>query len=66
MKKISVSLNRFELDDVTDLKIFDKLVLKLLMSLRVSQEYGLYNPAKTNVTSRRNIRILSPATEIFV
>ena len=38
-KRFSVSLNRFELDDVSDLKITDKLVLKLLMSLRVSQEY---------------------------
>ena len=36
-----MSLNRFELDDVIDLKIIDKLVLKLLMSLRVSQEYGV-------------------------
>ena len=34
-KRFSVSLNRFELDDVSDLKINDKLVLKLLMSLRV-------------------------------
>ena len=40
-KVFSVSLNRFELDDVIDLKIIDKLVLKLLMSLRVSQEYGV-------------------------
>ena len=39
-KGCSVFLNRFELDDVSDLKIIDKLVLKLLMSLRVSQEYG--------------------------
>ena len=31
---------RFELDDVIDLKIIDKLVLKLFMSLRVSQKYG--------------------------
>ena len=36
MERISVSLNRFELDDASDLKIIDKLVLKLLMSLRVS------------------------------
>ena len=35
-KRFSVSLNRFELDDVSDLKINDKLVLKLLMSLGVS------------------------------
>ena len=34
MERISVSLNRFELDDASDLKIIDKLVLKLLMSLR--------------------------------
>ena len=40
-KGFSVSLKRFELDDVIDLKIIDKLVLKLLMSLRVSQEYGV-------------------------
>ena len=32
-KRFSVSLNRFELDDVRDLKIIEKLVLKLLMSL---------------------------------
>ena len=36
-----MSLNRFELDDVSDLKIIDKLVLKLLISLRVSQKYGV-------------------------
>ena len=35
-KGFSVSLSRFELDDAIDLKIIDKLVLKLLMSLRVS------------------------------
>ena len=29
-KGFSVSLKRFELDDVSDLKIIDKLVLKLL------------------------------------
>ena len=39
-KEFSVSLNRFELDNVSDLKIIDKLVLKLLMSLRVAQEYA--------------------------
>ena len=32
-----MSLNRFELGEVTDLKIINKLVLKLLMSLRVSR-----------------------------
>ena len=36
-----MSLNRFELGDVSDLKIINKLVLKLLMSLRVSQEYDV-------------------------
>ena len=40
-KGFSVSLNRFELGEVTDLKIINKLVLKLLISLRVSQEYGV-------------------------
>ena len=40
-KRFSVSLNRFELDDVSDLKIIDKLVLKLFMSVRVLQEYGV-------------------------
>ena len=30
-KGFSASLNRFELGDVSDLKIIDKLVLKLLM-----------------------------------
>ena len=39
-KEFSVPLNRFELDNVSDLKIIDKLVLKLLMSLRVAQEYA--------------------------
>ena len=39
-KGFLVSLNRSELDDVSDLKIVDKLVLKLLMSLRQSQEFG--------------------------
>ena len=38
-KRFSVSLSRFELDDVSDLTIIDKLVLRLSMSLRVSQEY---------------------------
>ena len=36
-----MSLNRFELDDVSDLRIIDKLGLKFLMSLIVSQEYDL-------------------------
>ena len=39
-KGFPVSLKRFELDDVSGLKI-DNLVLKLLMFLRVSQEYGV-------------------------
>ena len=40
-KRFSVSLNRFELDDVSDLRIIDKLGLKLLMSLIVSQEHDV-------------------------
>ena len=40
-QRFPISLKTFELDDVSDLKIIDKLVLKLLMSLRVSQEYGV-------------------------
>ena len=40
-ERFSVSLNRFELEDVSDLMIIDKLVLKLLMALRVSEEYGV-------------------------
>ena len=32
-KRFSVSLNRFALDDVSDLTIIDKLVLKLFLSL---------------------------------
>ena len=36
-----MSLNQFELDDVSNFKIIDKLVLKLLMSLRISHEYGV-------------------------
>ena len=44
-KRFSLSLIRFELDDVTDLKIKDKLVLNLLMSLRVSQGYGVLQPS---------------------
>ena len=38
-ERFSVSLNRFELEDVSDLMIIDMLVLKLLMTLRVSEEY---------------------------
>ena len=40
-KRFSMSLNRFGLDDVSNFKIIDRLVLKLLMSLRVSHEYGV-------------------------
>ena len=40
-ERFSVSLNRFELEDVSDLMIIDKLVLKPLMALRVSEEYGV-------------------------
>ena len=36
-----MALKRFELDDVSDLKIINKLVLKILIFLRVSQEYGV-------------------------
>ena len=36
-----MSLNRFELDDVSDLKIIEELLLKLLMSVRISHEYGV-------------------------
>ena len=36
-KWFSVSLNRIELHDVSDLKIFDKLVLKLLISVGVTE-----------------------------
>ena len=36
-----MSLSRFKLDNISCLKIIDKLVLKLLMSLRVSREYGV-------------------------
>ena len=39
--RFSVSLNKFELEDVSDLMIIDKLVLKVLMTLRVSEEYGV-------------------------
>ena len=40
-ERFSVSLNKFELEDVSDLMIIDKLVLKVLMTLRVSEEYGV-------------------------
>ena len=40
-KRFLVSLDRFELDYVSNFTIIDKLVLKLLMSIRVSQEYGV-------------------------
>ena len=40
-----MSLNRFELHDVSDLKIIGNLwkLLKLLMFLRMSQKYGYCN-----------------------
>ena len=34
-------LNKFELDDISGMNIIDKLVLKLIMTLRVSQKYGV-------------------------
>ena len=40
-KEFSVSFSKFELDDVSELKIIGKLVLKFLMSLRVSHKYGV-------------------------
>ena len=40
-KRFLVSLDRCELDYVSNFTIIDKLVLKLLMSIRVSQEYGV-------------------------
>ena len=40
-KRYSESLNRFELDDASNFKIIDKLILKLLMSLRVSHKHGV-------------------------
>ena len=40
-KGFLVSLNRFEMDDVSDLKIIGNLVLKFFMSLRVPQKYGV-------------------------
>ena len=42
MERILVSLNRFELEDINELRIIDRLVLKLFfMSVKVSQEYGV-------------------------
>ena len=40
MEWISVSLNRFRLGDVSDLKVI-LIILKLLMSLRVSEKYSV-------------------------
>ena len=40
-KRFSVSLKRCELDDVSDFKIIDNLVLKLLLSLRGPQKHGV-------------------------
>ena len=59
-KRFSVSLNRFELDDVSDWKIIGKLVLKLLMSLRVSQEYGVLQ------LSYWTTRYLNPASQVAI
>ena len=44
-KRFSLSLIRFELDDVSELKMIVKLVLKLLMSLTVLQEFGVLQPS---------------------
>ena len=44
-KRFSLSLIRFELDDVSELKIIVKLVLKLLMSVTVLQEFGVLQPS---------------------
>ena len=41
MVEIFSALNRFKLDNMSDIKIIDKLVLKVLMSLRVSQKFGV-------------------------
>ena len=65
-KIFSVSLNRLELDNVSDLKMIDKLVLKLFMSLRVCCLIGQTFKGSqwcnnANVTSRKNIRNLSLA-----
>ena len=38
MKEIPLSLNSSDLDNIRDLKVIGKLVLRLLMSLRVSQK----------------------------
>ena len=38
-KWFSVSLNRFELDDISGWKIIEVLVLKVLIFLRVTSEY---------------------------
>ena len=40
-KIFSVSLNRFDLDDISHLKIIGKFILKLLMFIRVSQEHDV-------------------------
>ena len=39
--KDSRVLEQEDFDDVSDLKIIDKLVFKLLISRRVSQKYGV-------------------------
>ena len=40
MKEFPLSLNSSDLDNISDLKVIGKLILRLLMSLRVSQKYG--------------------------
>ena len=51
-KGFSVALNRFELDDVNDLKIIGKLVLELLISLRVLLTTRYFNPASQVAITR--------------
>ena len=55
-----MSLNRLELDDVNDLKIIDKLVLKLSISPRVSQEYGELQ------LSYQSTRYFNPASQVAI
>ena len=55
-----MSLNRFELDDVSDFKIINKLVLKLLVSLRVSQEYGVLQ------LSYSTTRYFNPVSQVAI
>ena len=55
-----MSLNRFELDDVSDFKIINKLVLKLLVSLRVSQEYSVLQ------LSYSTTRYFNPVSQVAI